>query len=108
MQGARAAHVRQTDLRGVQQPRLLSAREPLPVALADELIDAAAREVAGAHARDAGGDVEAQLAASKVAPGGNQDLVRHELLQLAREPEIDVLMPADEGGARNDAEKPRA
>src|SRR3954467_11849436 len=108
MQGAHAAPVQHADVRRAQQAWLLSARQPLPVALADEFVDAAAGQVARANARDARGDVEPQLAAGKVAPRGNQYLVGQKMLQFAREPEIDVLMAVDLGGARNDPKEPTA
>src|SRR3954465_10566970 len=103
-----SASVQQADVRRIQQAWLPSACQPMPVALAHELVDAAAREVAGTNTRDARGNVEAQFAAGKVPPRGYQDLVRQELLQLARKPKIDVLVPIDQGGARDDAQEPRA
>jgi hypothetical protein len=73
-----------------------------------EVVDAAARDLRRAHAGERGRDVELELAVREVAPCGDQDLVRQNLLHFPVQPLIDRVVPADERALGHDAHEARA
>src|SRR5882762_11061824 len=85
--------------------RLASGVDPACEKLLEKAADAAMGKLPGAHARKGGNDIELEIPVRKIAPGRDQDLMGKQLLDLALQPEIQLLVAPDELRFGEDAQQ---
>jgi len=94
--------------RRLEQQRLAPAANPLRVRVLQQIIEGAAAGRRDAHPRQARDHLAFDVPSLEVSPGGDQDLVREELLQLAVEPRRQVEVAQDRARCGEDSDEPGA